>query len=143
MIPISDAVRNESCSWKGLRALKSLMHCGLGRVSDWQMVTKTESALQSWGLPRMWANLSFHCCAGAPGHPVLPPPAGSSCLPWVRLTLGLTWSLLLGSQPVLPLRREEGCHPVLGKLWGKRRQLQCCPALLGREEGICSLPGFP
>lgn len=55
----------------------------------------------------MWANLSLHCCPGVPGRRVLPPPAGSSCLPWVRLTLGLSWSLL-GSQPVLPPRRRKG-----------------------------------
>lgn len=119
------------------------MRCGLGQVRDWQMVTKTESALQPWSLPRMWTNLSFHSCPRARGRPMLPQPAGSSCLPWVRLTGGLSWSWLLGSQPVLPPRREEGCLPVLGKLLGKRRHFQCCPMLPGREEGIRSLPGFP
>lgn len=70
---------------KGLGALKSLAHCGLGRVSDSLTVTKTESALESWGAAKN---------ADQPVLPLLPwgsrpasplTSASISPFPWVRL----------------------------------------------------------
>lgn len=56
----------------------------------------------------------------------LSPQPGFLLLPLGASDAGLVPTcLLLGSHSVLPPRREEGHHLVLGMLLGKRGQLQC------------------
>lgn len=67
---------------------------GKGALWPWQSkqlaaVTKTESALESWTLPRMQANLLFHCHPGAPDLPILSPQPASLASPLHASDTGL------------------------------------------------------
>lgn len=83
MVPVpGERELHRELQTEGLSALKSLVYHGLGRVSNWLTVTKTESALEYWGLPGMQANLFFQGCPGAPDLPILSPQPGSLRPPW-------------------------------------------------------------
>lgn len=107
-------------------------------------VTKTESALESWALPRMQANLLYHCHAGAPDLPILAPQPASLASPLHTSDTGLVLPAFFkeDNQSVLVLRREEGHCLVLGNCWARQGSSSIDP-LLGREEGTRSPGRFP
>lgn len=115
VVPISQLVKNENVGGRARCSEKP------GTLWPWLTVTKTESALESWGLPRMLANLFLHCCPGVPDLPILSPqpallllPLGASCLPSSR-------------KPLSPASKKEGrMSPCPGQVVGQER---AAPAL--------------
>lgn len=117
------------------------MPCGLGRASDW--LTKTESALESWVLPRMRANLFFHCHPGAPDLPILSPQLGSLLPPLVHLTQGLS-CLPSSRKPVCPTSKKgERTSPCPGQVVGQERAAPALTHCWEEKKETAALAGFP
>lgn len=101
-----------------------------GTLWPWLTVTKTESALESWGLPRMLVNLFFHGCPGVPDLPILSPqpallllPLGASCLPSSRKPLSPASKKGRRMSPCPgQVVGQERAAPALTHCWEERKK---------------------
>lgn len=142
-VPISGGWEEGEVPREGLGALNSLVHRGLGRVNDWLTVTKTESAVESWGLPRMRANPFFHCCPEAQTFPSSQPSQVPSSLPWVHLTLGLS-RLPSSRKPPSPASKKGGrTSPCPGQVVGQERAVAVRTHCWEERKQPVALASFP
>lgn len=133
---ISSSVKHSqwypSICLSGMRTVGGRAWCSEkpGTLWPWLTVTKTESALESWGLPRMLTNLFFHRCPGVPDLPILSPqpallllPLGASCLPSSRKPLSSA-SKKGGRMSPCPgqVVGQERAAPALTHCWEERKK---------------------